>query len=69
MKAMLMLVALIASACLVPEAEEPVPCTPCRFKCDQDFGDSCKACRAENCPDMASAARGVHGANERRDCS
>lgn len=48
MKTMMAIDALLASACLVPEAEEPVPCTPCRFKCDQDFGDSCKACRAEN---------------------
>jgi hypothetical protein len=55
MKPTLMMFALLLTGCIVPDAEEPIPCTPCRFRCDQDFGDSCRRCREENCPNMAGA--------------
>jgi hypothetical protein len=51
-----MRVALIFAAtllCACPPLEEDPPCGPCRIRCDQDWGDSCEECRAENCPDMS----------------
>lgn len=45
------IVALACAGCLVTGADRP-PCSPCKMKCEQDLGDGCEDCRAENCPDL-----------------
>jgi hypothetical protein len=53
-RAALIAAALALTAC--PPLDDELPCSPCRMRCDQDFGDSCEECRSENCPDMEEAS-------------
>ncbi|MGK3981267.1 hypothetical protein WMF38_57250 [Sorangium sp. So ce118] len=56
MRPLLMAAALLTLPACPFTVTESLPCSPCKMKCEQDFGDSCDNCRAENCPDMGDAA-------------